>query len=200
MISIIDYGAGNIRSVEKAFSFLGCNVEITSDIQVIKKSEKIVLPGVGSFGSAFSNLKESGLIPVIKEAIADNKPFFGICLGYQMLFDGSEEDGGIEGLGIFQGDVKRFPQTEGFTIPQIGWNSLNLKKESKIFDGLANESYVYFVHSYYVESKDRNIVSSTTNYILDFDSSISSGNIYGCQFHPEKSSDVGLSILKNFLR
>lgn len=200
MISIIDYGAGNIRSVEKAFSFLGSNVIITSDIDTIKKSDRIVLPGVGSFGSAFSNLKKSGLIPVIKESIEDNKPFLGICLGYQMLFDGSEEDGGVEGLGIFPGNVKRFPKTDGFTIPQIGWNSLEFKNVSKIFEGLANESYVYFVHSYYVHSKDRDIVSSQTNYILDFDSSISSGNVYGCQFHPEKSSDVGLSILKNFLR
>lgn len=198
MISIIDYDAGNIRSVEKALAFLGEEIICTGDPKVILNSDKVVLPGVGSYGSAMNSLRRSGLIPVIKEVCSNNIPFLGICLGYQLLFDGSEEEGGVEGLSIFPGDVVRFPKTKGFTIPQIGWNSLSVKKNNKLYKDIPNETFVYFVHSYYVKSKNRDIVASTTDYIVEYDSSIESENIYGCQFHPEKSSEKGLHILKNF--
>lgn len=199
MTVIIDYGAGNIRSVEKALRFLNEDVSITSDYKEITKAKKVVLPGVGSFGSAMDNLKSSGLIPVIKEITEKGTPFLGICLGYQILFNGSEEDGGVEGLGIFSGDVLKFPKTEGFTIPQIGWNSLSIKENEGLYKGIKDDPFVYFVHSFYVHSNDRDIVSSTTDYILEYDSSIKSKNIFGCQFHPEKSSEVGLKIISNFL-
>lgn len=198
LIAIIDYGAGNIGSVVNALRFLGQEVTCTNDYRSILEADHVVLPGVGSFGYAMDSLGESGLIPAIREVIEKDTPFLGICLGYQMLFSGSEEDGGCEGLGIFPGSVRRFPEEKGFTVPQIGWNSLNLYKDTGVFSDLPKESYFYFVHSYYVKSEDRDIVSSTTDYIIEYDSSVMKGNLLGCQFHPEKSSYRGLKILERF--
>lgn len=198
MIAIVDYGAGNIGSVVNALRFLGQDVACTKDYRSILEADHVVLPGVGSFGYAMDSLKKSGLIPAIREVIKRDTPFLGICLGYQMLFSGSEEDGGYPGLGIFPGSVCRFPEKKGFTVPQIGWNSLNLHKGTGVFSDLPKESYFYFVHSYYVKSENRDIVSSTTDYIIEYDSSVMKGNLLGCQFHPEKSSYRGLKILERF--
>lgn len=199
MTVIIDYDAGNIGSVEKAVSFLGADCICSRDKEDILKADRLILPGVGSYGYAMNSLKTADLIPVIKEYVEMGKPFLGICLGYQMLFDGSEEEGGVEGMKILPGDVLKFPKTEGFTVPQIGWNNLSIKIHDGIYKDIKDDSFVYFVHSYYVKSKDRDIVASTTDYILDYDSSVIAGNIVGCQYHPEKSSECGLHIIKNFL-
>lgn len=200
MTAIIDYGAGNIRSVEKAFSYLGFPAICTDDPKEILNSERVILPGDGSFGYAMDSLKNTNLIPVIKEVVCRNIPFLGICLGYQLLFDGSEEDGGVEGLSIFSGDCKRFPESLDIRVPQIGWNNLNIKKDDKVYKGLSGDVYVYFVHSYYVKCKDTSIVASTTEYGLEYDSSIQVGNAFGMQFHPEKSSSLGIEMLRNFCK
>lgn len=200
MTTIIDYGAGNIKSVEKAFTFLGFPASLSDNPKDILKSERVILPGDGSFGYAMESLKKSGLIPVIKEVVEKKIPFLGICLGYQLLFNGSEEDGGVEGLSLFDGECKRFPDDKGLTVPQIGWNSLNIQKHEGIYEGIDSNPYVYFVHSYYVKCKNRDLVSATTDYALEYDSSIESGNAFGLQFHPEKSSSVGLSMLRNFCK
>ncbi len=194
MITIIDYGAGNLKSVQKAIEFLGYEAQITDDLRTIEKAEKLILPGVGSFGSAMDKLKAKGLDILLKEVTS---PLLGICLGLQLLFDFSEESD-CEGLGILKGKIVKIPDT-GLKIPQIGWNSIDVKF-GKIFEGVTSGSYVYFVHSYYLEATDKGIVSATVDYGATLDIAIESGNISATQFHPEKSGVIGLKILENFAK
>ena len=198
MIGIIDYDAGNIRSVEKALAYLGEETVVSRDPQVLLKSDKVILPGVGSFGQAMENLHRYNLVPVIKEMVKNNTPFLGICLGLQLLFESSEETPGVEGLGILKGRILRIPPSEGLKIPHMGWNSLKYPNEGRLFRGIPEDSYVYFVHSYYLKAEDESIVTATTEYSTLIHASVESGNVFACQFHPEKSSDIGLQILKNF--
>lgn len=198
MISIIDYDAGNLKSVEKALKFLGEESVITRDRDVILSSDKVILPGVGSFGDAMNNLHNYGLVDVIHEVVAENKPFLGICLGLQLLFERSDETPGVEGLGVLKGEILRIPDKEGLKIPHMGWNSLDIKEGARLFKDVPDNSYVYFVHSYYLKAADENIVAASTEYSTHIHASVESGNVFACQFHPEKSSDVGLKILNNF--
>ncbi len=194
-ICIIDYGMGNLRSVEKAFEYLGFFPIITSSKEEIEKHDAIVLPGVGAFDVAYKNLEKLGLIEILKKKLND-AIFLGICLGYQLLYDFSEE-GNCEGLKVLSGDVKKFPQKQNIKIPHMGWNKIKVKETSKLLKGLDGQ-YVYFVHSFYVDNKDKEIVSSTCEHGIEFDSSIEKENIFATQFHPEKSGEVGLEILRNF--
>lgn len=198
MIAIIDYDAGNLKSVEKALKYLGQDVIVSRDSSEILQADKVILPGVGSFGDAMNNLDHFNLVDTIKKVAEKNTPFLGICLGLQLLFEKSDETPGAEGLGILKGEILRIPPKEGLKIPHMGWNSLNIKPQARLFDGIANNSYVYFVHSYYLKAEDENIVAASTEYSTHIHASVESGNIFACQFHPEKSSDVGLRILKNF--
>ena len=199
MVAIIDYDAGNIKSVEKAMQLLGQEVIITRDADILKSADHVILPGVGAFGDAMDKLRNYGLEPVIHEIIGRKIPFLAICLGLQLLFEESEEAPGVKGLGIFEGKIIRIPEKEGIKVPQIGWNSLHFPKESRLFKGCKEESYVYFVHSYYLKAKDPAIVSATTEYGTHIHAAVEKDNVFACQFHPEKSSDVGLYMLKNFL-
>lgn len=198
MIAIIDYSAGNLKSVEKALHAIGESCLITRDFREIRNADKVILPGVGAFGDAMAQLKKYELDKVIREVTAENKPFLGICLGLQLLFEGSEESRGVEGLHILEGQVLRIPDKEGLKIPHIGWNSLSLQKDGRLFQGMPKEPYVYFVHSYYLKAKDESIVKAATEYSTHIHASVEQGNIFACQFHPEKSSTLGLQILKNF--
>lgn len=198
MIALIDYDAGNIKSVEKALQLLGEEVILTRDSEVLLAADKVILPGVGNFGDAMHNLKTFGLIPVIHEIAGRGTPFLGICLGLQLLFERSEESPGAEGLGLLKGEILRIPDNPGLKIPHMGWNSLKLKNGGRLFSGIGEEPYVYFVHSYYLKAEDEKIVKAVTEYGVQIDASVEQGNIFACQFHPEKSSDVGLQILKNF--
>lgn len=198
MIAIIDYDAGNIKSVEKALELLGEEVVLTRDRSQLLAADKVVLPGVGSFGDAMENLHKYGLVDVIHEIADQGTPFLGICLGLQLIFESSEESPGVEGLGLLKGKVVKFPPKEGCKIPHMGWNSLHLQNEGRLFRGIPEQSYVYFVHSYYLQAEDESIVKATTEYTAHVDASVESGNVFACQFHPEKSSDVGLQILRNF--
>ncbi len=197
MIAIIDYGAGNIGSVEKAFRAIGCECVTTGDGDVILSADKVVLPGVGAFGDAMGKLKDSGLDEVIKTVVSRKTPFLGICLGLQLLFEGSDEAPGVKGLSILPGYVHKFPTDKGFKVPQIGWNDLKTKEDSKLFKGLQSDPYVYFVHSYYLLTEDE-YVSAKCDYITEFHAAVEHDNVFACQFHPEKSGDTGLQILKNF--
>lgn len=199
MIAIIDYDAGNIKSVEKALLFLGEEVVLTRDKDTILQAEKVILPGVGAFGDAMGKIRSYGLEEVIKEVIDRGTPFLGICLGMQLLFESSEESKDVTGLGILKGKIKRIPDKEGLKIPQIGWNSLQFPKKGKLFKGLKENSYVYFVHSYYL-SAEEDIVTATTEYSTLIHASVEKNNVFACQFHPEKSSEAGLRILKNFVQ
>lgn len=199
MIAIIDYDAGNIRSVEKALQFLGQEVKITQDREEILGADKVVLPGVGSFGDAMGKLHQYGLVEVIRQVAEKKTPFLGICLGLQLLFERSDESPGVEGLGILKGEILRIPEGEGRKIPHMGWNSLELRNQGRLFAGLSGEPYVYFVHSYYLKARDEQIVKATTEYGVTIHASVEQDNIFACQFHPEKSSDTGLKILKNFV-
>ena len=198
MIAIIDYDAGNLKSVEKALKYLGQDVIVSRDSSEILQADKVILPGVGSCGDAMNNLDHFNLVDTIKKVTEKDTPFLGICLGLQLLFEKSDETPGAEGLGILKGEILRIPPKEGLKIPHMGWNSLNIKPQARLFDGIANNSYVYFVHSYYLKAADENIVAASTEYSTHIHASVESGNIFACQFHPEKSSDVGLRILKNF--
>jgi imidazole glycerol-phosphate synthase subunit HisH len=201
MIAIIDYEVGNLRSVEKALQFVGGDPVVTSNINIIEKAEALVLPGVGAFEEAMKKIKRSGTVEVIKAAINQNKPFLGICLGMQLLFDYSEEgNGNIPGLGILSGSVKKFPGDMGLKIPHMGWNCIKQKTKSNLFDGIVEKDYFYFVHSYYIESTDKQLVAATTNYGIEFDAAICKGKVFATQFHPEKSGDAGLRLLKNFVK
>ena len=198
MIAIIDYNAGNLKSVEKALTFLGQESVITRDFKEIEKADKVILPGVGAFGDAMAQLRQFELDKVIHEVTAKNTPFLGICLGLQLLFEGSEENSGVEGLHVLDGEILRIPDAEGLKIPQIGWNSLRLLNGGKLFAGLEENPYVYFVHSYYLKAKDESIVKATTEYSTTIHASVEKDNIFACQFHPEKSGTTGLSILRRF--
>ena len=199
MIAIIDYDAGNIKSVEKALLSMGETPVLTRDPEVILQADHIILPGVGSFGDAMENLNKFGLIDVIHEAINRKIPFLGICLGLQLLFESSEETPGVAGLGILKGKIVRIPEGPGLKIPHMGWNSLNVRDGASLFKGLEKEPYVYFVHSYYLQAKDPKIVAATAEYGVIIHASVEKENVFACQFHPEKSSKTGLVILKNFL-
>lgn len=200
MVAIIDYDAGNIKSVEKAVAFLGKEAVITRKPEEILGADHVILPGVGNFGDAMKKLEKYGLIPVIREVIEKQIPFLGICLGLQLLFNKSDESPGVGGLGILEGEIKRIPGKEGLKIPHIGWNSLSFPREGRLYQGLPEEAYVYFVHSYYLEAKEKEIVTATTEYGVTIHASIEKGNVFACQFHPEKSSETGLKILDNFLK
>ena len=199
MIAIIDYDAGNIKSVEKALHYLGEEAVITRDRDTILRADRVILPGVGAFGDAMDKLRTYGLDKVIQEVVDQNTPFLGICLGLQLLFESSEESEGVEGLGILKGKVVRLPEESDLKIPHIGWNSLKYPNPGRLFTGIAEDSYVYFVHSYYLQAKDPSIVTATTEYGTLIHASVEQGNVFACQFHPEKSSEVGMQILKNFL-
>jgi len=198
MISIIDYGMGNLRSVQKALESVGAEAVVTSDPAVISKSDKVVLPGVGAFGDGMKGLQERGLVEPVLEAINAKKPFLGICLGLQLLFSGSEESGRVSGLGIIKGRVKRFPKGK-LKIPHMGWDQLKIRNSPcPLLEGISDMGYMYFVHSYYVEPADKEVIAATTEYGRKFASVINKDNIWGTQFHPEKSQELGLKILRNF--
>ena len=199
MIAILDYDAGNIKSVEKAVNFLGEKAVITRDRDVILASDKVILPGVGSFGDAMNKIREYKLDQVIYDVVDKKTPFLGICLGLQLLYKTSEESPGATGLGILDGEILRIPDAPDMKVPQIGWNSLDITPGAKLFAGIEGNPYVYFVHSYYLKSKDEADVAAKTNYVVDIHASVERGNVFACQFHPEKSSTVGLKILNNFI-
>ena len=200
MVTIIDYGVGNLFSLKSSFAALNVDVEVTSDKEKILAASKIILPGVGAFEDASRKLHETGLDEVLKECAKKGTPIMGICLGMQMLFDRSYEYGCFEGLGLIKGDVRAIKEVipEDLKIPQIGWNSLDIKKDSPIFKYINNGDYVYFVHSYYATNCDESTIA-TTNYGAPLTAAVQYKNVYGCQFHPEKSGDVGLKILKAFV-
>ncbi len=200
MIAVIDYDAGNMASVVKALEYIGEKPVVTRDPKVILSADKCILPGVGAYADAMEKLKAYGLIEVIKEFVASGKPFFGICLGLQLLFDESEEGGEhVKGLSILPGKIKLIPEGKGLKIPHMGWNSLDIKEGTRLFKGIKNGSYVYFVHSYYLKAERESDVAATTDYGVHIHAAVESGNIFACQFHPEKSGDGGLAILKNFV-
>ncbi len=203
MVAIIDYDAGNIKSVEKAFDYLGTETVVTRDPKEIYRADRVVLPGVGSFGDAMNKINEYGLRETINEVVSHETPFLGICLGLQLLFDSSDESENVSGLGILRGTINRIPNVDAnnntYKIPQIGWNSLSFPREGRLFKGISEDAYVYFVHSYYLKAADRDHVVATTDYSVTIDASVESGNVFACQFHPEKSAEVGMQILKNFL-
>lgn len=200
MIAIIDYDAGNLKSVEKALLALGEDVLVTRDREKLLAADKVILPGVGNFGDAMEKLKSYGLVSVIHELAEMGKPFLGICLGLQLLFERSDEAPGVEGLGILKGEIVRIPDGEELKVPHIGWNSLHLQNGGRLFRNLPEEPYVYFVHSYYLKAEEPEIVKATTEYGVTIDASVEQGNVFACQFHPEKSSRVGLKILENFAK
>jgi len=199
MIAIIDYDAGNIKSVEKALQLLGEDVVVTRDREIILAAQKVILPGVGAFGDAMGRIRAYGLEEVIGETVRRNTPFLGICLGLQLLFESSEEAPGIMGLGLIRGKIVKIPENKELKVPHIGWNSLHLVNDGKLFKGISEESYVYFVHSYYLAALNPEVVRATTEYGILMHAAVEQGNIFACQFHPEKSSEVGLKILENFI-
>ncbi len=199
MIAIIDYDAGNIKSVEKAMRYLGQDVEITRDREKILAADKVILPGVGAFGDAMEKIRQYGLDEVIRQVVDRGTPFLGICLGLQLLFEESEESPGARGLGILKGKIRRIPAGEGLKIPHMGWNTLELSGDGRLFKGVPEEHFVYFVHSYYLEAQDEEIVKAVTWYGTKIHASVEKGNVFACQFHPEKSSSTGLLMLKNFV-
>ncbi|MCI8639039.1 MAG: imidazole glycerol phosphate synthase subunit HisH [Coprococcus sp.] len=199
MIAIIDYDAGNIKSVQKALAHLGEEAVITRERDIILGADKVILPGVGAFGDAMYNLQKYGLDEVIHEAVDQKKPFLGICLGLQLLFERSEESPGVPGLGVLPGEILRIPDQEGLKVPHMGWNSLDLSGEGRLFRDLPEEPYVYFVHSYYLKAADESIVKASTDYGVRIHASVEKENVFACQFHPEKSGDTGLKMLGNFV-
>ena len=200
MIAIIDYDAGNIRSVEKALLALGEQPVVTRKKEEILAADKLILPGVGAFGDAMERLHQYGLVDVIREAVKDKGiPILGICLGLQLMFERSDESDGVEGLGLLKGEILKIPDSPGLKIPHMGWNSLKIKPDTCLFARIPDGAYVYFVHSYYLKAEDPDIVAATTEYSTHIHAAVEQGNIFACQFHPEKSSEVGLQILKNFI-
>lgn len=199
MIAIIDYDAGNMKSVEKALQLLNQKVVVTRDRDAILKADKVILPGVGSFGDAMGKLRQYDLVEVIEEVVRRGTPFLGICLGLQLLFERSDEAPQIEGLGILKGEILRIPDGDGLKIPHMGWNSLRFPNPGRLFKGLPEEPYVYFVHSYYLKAQEEEIVTAAAEYGALIHASVEKGNVFACQFHPEKSSDTGIQILKNFV-
>ncbi|MBQ2239121.1 MAG: imidazole glycerol phosphate synthase subunit HisH [Lachnospiraceae bacterium] len=199
MIAIIDYDAGNIKSVEKAMNYLGQEAVITRDRDVILASDKVILPGVGAFGDAMEKIKEYHLTNVIYDVVEQKKPFLGICLGLQLLFESSEESKGVAGLGILKGDIVRIPAKQGLKIPHMGWNTIQVKEDATLFRGISKDAYVYFVHSYYLKAKEIEDVAATTFYSTEIHAAVEHDQVFACQFHPEKSGTVGLKILENFV-
>ena len=199
MIAIIDYDAGNIKSVENAFASLGGSVQLTSDPDVVAKADKVVLPGVGVFGDAKHKLDVRGMDQAVYEVVKKGTPFLVICVGLQLLFDESEESPGAEGLSVFSGKIKRIPAAEGIKVPQIGWNSLHIERDCRLLRGTPEGAFVYFVHSYYLEAEDKDIVIASTEYSAHIHAAVEKDNVFATQFHPEKSGAVGLNILKNFM-
>lgn len=198
-VSVIDYDAGNIRSVEKALAYLGQEVEVTRDRDRILSADRVILPGVGAFGDAMGKIRSYGLEPVIKEVVRQGTPFLGICLGLQLLFEESDETPGVAGLGLLEGRIRRIPDGEGLKIPHMGWNSLDVREGASLFRGIEGYPYVYFVHSYYLAAEHEEDVAASTFYSTKIHASVEHGNIFACQFHPEKSGEVGLKILDNFI-
>lgn len=199
MIAIIDYGVGNLASVNKAFSFIGVESVITSDPSEILAAEKVVLPGVGAFADAMNSLEKNNMVSVVKKVAENGTPLLGICLGMQLLFDYSTEGGDkVKGLGLLEGSITQFPPDIGLKVPHMGWNSLTVMQNDGIFKGIKQNSYVYFVHSYFLTAKNSGDVAAKCSYGIEFDAAAARGNIMGTQFHPEKSGDVGLNILRNF--
>ena len=199
MIAIIDYDAGNVKSVEKALQFLGQEVVLTRDKEILLAADKVILPGVGAFGMAMEKLRQYDLVDVIHQIVDKGTPFLGICLGLQLMFESSEETPGVEGLGLLKGRIVRIPEKDGLKVPQIGWNDLQYPKESRLFKGFSGGEYVYFVHSYYLQAADERDVAATTEYGVHIHAAVERENVFACQFHPEKSADVGLKILENFV-
>ena len=199
MVAIIDYGAGNLQSVKKALDYIGCESVITADEAVIDSASHIILPGVGSFGDAMDSIRSRGLEEVIKKAASGNKKFLGICLGLQLLFEESEESPGVRGLGVFKGSIVRIPDSLGLKVPHMGWNSVSIKQKDGIFADIKDESYFYFVHSFYLKDANCDIVAGTTQYGVDIQCAVQSGKVAATQFHPEKSGEIGLKLLKNFV-
>jgi len=198
MVAIIDYNAGNLKSVEKALMAVGQESVITRDFHTILSADHVILPGVGAFGEAMAQLQQYELDKVIQEVVDKKTPFLGICLGLQLLFEGSDESQGVEGLNILDGQILRIPDKEGLKIPHIGWNSLELQNNGRLFAGMKKDPFVYFVHSYYLKATDESIVKATCDYSTCIHASVEKDNVFACQFHPEKSSETGLTILKNF--
>ncbi|MGH7849654.1 MAG: imidazole glycerol phosphate synthase subunit HisH [Thermodesulfobacteriota bacterium] len=200
MIAIVDYGMGNLRSVSKAFQSQGFNVNVTRDPGDIRNASGLVLPGQGAFGDCVKNLEENGIFHTIKEFIQSGKPYLGICLGLQVLFEGSEESPGVAGLGLFGGKVVRFPsfKKERLKVPHMGWNRIGIRKKTALLEGVPDGSWFYFVHSYFPVPEDEGIIAITCTYGLEFTAAVATGNIFACQFHPEKSSTHGLRLLRNF--
>ena len=198
MIAIIDYDAGNLKSVEKALLSLGQEVLVTRERSELLAADKVILPGVGNFGDAMEKLRSFGLDKVIHEVVEKNIPLLGICLGLQLLFERSDESKGVEGLGILKGEILKIPDSPGLKIPHMGWNSLKINPSSRLLKGIPEDTYVYFVHSYYLQAKHEEDVAATTDYIVNVHAAVEHDNVFATQFHPEKSGDVGLEILKNF--
>ena len=199
MIAIIDYGAGNLQSVKKALDYLGYENTVTQDKEIIETASHIILPGVGSFGDAMESIRERGLEEIIKDSASGKKPFLGICLGLQLLFEESEESPNVKGLGVFKGRITTIPKDLGLKVPHMGWNSVSLKQNDGIFKNIKNNSYFYFVHSYYLSDADEEIVAGTTEYGVKIECAVQKGLVCATQFHPEKSSEVGLQLLRNFM-
>ncbi len=199
MIAIIDYDAGNLKSVEKALIKVGGEPVVTRDPSVILQADKVILPGVGAFGDAMEKLNSFGLVDTIYKVVEKGTPFLGICLGLQLLFEYSDEKEGCKGLSLLKGGIKRIPDAPGLKVPHMGWNSLSVKDNAKLFKNLPADPYVYFVHSYYLQAEDPEIVAATTEYGVTVHASVEKDNVFACQFHPEKSGEVGLAILKNFV-
>lgn len=200
MIAIVDYGMGNLRSVQKGLERVGCEVQVTRDAALILSAQGVVLPGVGAFNACMENLRRFGLLEPIRQVVLQKKPFLGICLGFQMLFSESEEFGPQKGLDLFPGKVVGFRPENGLKVPHMGWNRIGKRKESPFLEGIADGAFVYFVHSYYVAPEDESVIATTTEYGTCFVSSIATDHLFACQFHPEKSQEIGLRILANFAR
>lgn len=199
MVAIIDYDAGNIKSVENAVRFLGHDVKVTSNPSEILDADHIILPGVGAFGDAMKRLRAAGLEDTIRQAVSSEIPFLGICLGLQLIFEESEESPGVKGLALLPGKIKRIPEGDGRKVPQIGWNDLSFPRKGRLFTGIREGSYVYFVHSYYLEASRPEDVAARTDYGVRIDAAVEHGKLFACQFHPEKSERIGMQILQNFL-
>ena len=199
MIAIVDYDAGNIKSVEKALQFLGEEPVVTRDKETLLQADKVIVPGVGAFGDAMGKMHQYGLVEVLREIAGKGTPILGICLGLQLFFESSEETPGVEGLGLLPGKIVRIPDKEGFKIPHMGWNSIRINPASRLLKGIEEGAYVYFVHSYYLQAENEADVAATTDYVVNIHAAAEYDNIFATQFHPEKSGEIGLQILKNFI-
>lgn len=199
MIAIVDYDAGNIKSVEKALQYLSEEPIVTRDKEILLKADKVIVPGVGAFGDAMGKMHQYGLVEVLRTIAAKGTPLLGICLGLQLFFESSEETQGVEGLSLLDGKIVRIPDKEGYKIPHMGWNSISVNPASRLLKGIEDGSYVYFVHSYYLQAANEEDVAATTEYVVNIHAAAERGNVFATQFHPEKSGEVGLKILKNFI-